>query len=62
MVSGSWGRENFELRRPDKNRGRVAVESWVSFESAKKLFEMSGQNLETLKKSAVSRDFQTGAP
>jgi hypothetical protein len=26
VVSGSWGRENFDLRRSDKNMGRVAVE------------------------------------
>ena len=31
VVSGSWGRENFDLRRPDKNMGRVAVESWINW-------------------------------
>jgi Zn-dependent M28 family amino/carboxypeptidase len=58
VVSGSWGRENFDLRRPDKNMGRVKVESWVNLESARRLFEMGGQDFEALKKAALSRDFK----
>jgi Zn-dependent M28 family amino/carboxypeptidase len=58
VVSGSWGRENFDLRRPDKNMGRVAVESWISLDAAKKLLQMSGQDFEALKKSAASSAFK----
>jgi Zn-dependent M28 family amino/carboxypeptidase len=58
VVSGSWGRENFDLRRPDKNMGRVAVESWISLDAAKKLLQISGQDFEALKKSAVSSAFR----
>jgi Zn-dependent M28 family amino/carboxypeptidase len=58
VVSGSWGRENFDLRRPDKNMGRVAVESWISLDAAKKLLQMSSQDFEALKKSAVSSAFK----
>ena len=39
VVSGSWGRENFDLRRPDKNMGRVAVESWISLDTARRASE-----------------------
>ncbi len=58
VVSGSWGRENFDLRQPDKNMGRVAVESWISLDAAKKLFQMGGEEFAALKKSAVSSAFK----
>jgi Zn-dependent M28 family amino/carboxypeptidase len=58
VVSGSWGRENFDIQTPDKNMGRVAVESWVNLDVARKLFADSGQDLDALKKSAVTRDFK----
>src|SRR2546423_1268244 len=30
VVTGSWGRENFEIRQGGENEGRVKVEGWVS--------------------------------
>ena len=58
VVSGSWGRENFDLRRPDKNMGRVAVESWISLDTARKLLKLGGQDFDILKKAAISKDFK----
>ncbi len=58
VVSGSWGRENFDIQRPDKNMNRVAVESWITTERAKELFTASGQDFDALKKAAVSKDFK----
>jgi Zn-dependent M28 family amino/carboxypeptidase len=58
VVSGSWGRENFDIRTPDKNMKRPVVESWISLEMAQKLFAAAGQDYQQLKKSAVSRDFK----
>ncbi|HEX2520980.1 MAG TPA: M28 family metallopeptidase, partial [Terriglobia bacterium] len=58
VVSGSWGRENFDLRRPDKNMGRVAVESWINVETARKLLKLAGQDLDDLKTRAISKDFK----
>ena len=58
VVSGSWGRENFDLRRPDKNLGRVAVESWISLDTAKKLLKLGGQDFDTLKQAAIKKDFK----
>ena len=58
VVSGSWGRENFDIQKPDKNMNRVSVESWVSLESARKLLSLAGQDLDSLKKSALSKDFR----
>ena len=58
VVSESWGRENFDLRRPDKNMSRVAVESWISLDTARQLLKLGGQDFDVLKKTATSRDFK----
>jgi Zn-dependent M28 family amino/carboxypeptidase len=58
VVSGSWSRENFDIQRPDKNMGRVAVESWITNERAKELFTAGGQDFDALKKAAVTKDFK----
>ncbi len=58
VVQGSWGRENFEIQSPDKNAGRVGIESWIGFEKAAALFAAAGQDLGVLKKAALSRDFK----
>lgn len=58
VVSGSWGRENFDIQKPDKNMSRVAVESWITTDCAKNLFSASGQDFDALKKAALSKDFK----
>ena len=58
VVSGSWSRENFDIQKPDKNMGRVAVESWITNDRAKELFAASGQDFDALKKAAVTKDFK----
>jgi Zn-dependent M28 family amino/carboxypeptidase len=58
VVSGSWSRENFDIQKPDKNMGRVAVESWVTLDRAKELFTAGGQDFDALKKAAVTKDFK----
>ena len=58
VVASSWGRENFDLQAPDKNAGRVAVESWIGYGQAKELFAAAAQDLDALKKSALGRDFR----
>ena len=58
VVSGSWSRENFDIQKPDKNMGRVAVESWITTDRAKELFTAGGQDFDALKKAAVSKDFK----
>ncbi len=58
VVVGSWGRENFDLRRPDGNASRVAVEAWITLETAQKLCAAAGQDFAALKKAALSRDFR----
>jgi len=58
VVTGSWGRENFDLARPDRNLGRVPVESWVSLEKARELMSASGLDFDALKQAAATRDFK----
>src|SRR5438105_7779711 len=55
VVSSSWGSENFDIKKADQNKGRVAVESWISWETARKLFQMAGQDFDALKKAACSK-------
>lgn len=58
VVSGSWGRENFDIVSPDKNAGRVGVESWITLGRAKELFAAAGQDFDALKKQAVTKEFK----
>jgi Zn-dependent M28 family amino/carboxypeptidase len=58
VVGGSWGREDFDLRTADGNRGRVPVEGWMTSEFSQKLFAAAGQDFATLKKAAVGRNFR----
>lgn len=56
-VVRAWSREHFEISRDDGNRGHVAVEGWLSSESARSLLTACGRDLDALKRSALSRDF-----
>jgi Zn-dependent M28 family amino/carboxypeptidase len=58
VVSGSWGRENFDIVSPDKNAGRVGVESWITLDKAKELFAASGQDFDALHKAATTKEFK----
>jgi Zn-dependent M28 family amino/carboxypeptidase len=58
VVSGSWGRENFDIVSPDKNAGRVGVESWITLDRAKELFAASGQDFDALKRAATTKEFK----
>jgi Zn-dependent M28 family amino/carboxypeptidase len=58
VVRNSWTGEQFELAAADGNRGNVAVQGWISLEKARELFTAARQDLDGLKKAALSRDFQ----
>jgi Zn-dependent M28 family amino/carboxypeptidase len=57
IVGNNTG-ERFDLVSPDKGMSRAAVEGWITYEKAKALFEMTGRDLETLKKTALDRGFR----
>lgn len=58
VVSGSWGRENMEIRTPDRNMDRVPVEAWIHLDRAKELFKAAGRDFDDLKRAAVRKDFR----
>lgn len=58
VVEGSNSRENFDLLTPDRNRGRVPIEGWITLEKAQKLCALGGQKFELLKEAALRRDFR----
>src|ERR1044072_4644604 len=58
VVSGSWGRENFDIVSADKNAGRVGGESWITLAKAKELFAAAGQDFDALHKAATTKEFK----
>lgn len=58
VVTGSWGRENFDIVTPDRNMSRVPVESWISLDKAKEVLKAAGQDFDQLKQAAVRKDFR----
>jgi Zn-dependent M28 family amino/carboxypeptidase len=56
-VVRGWSHENFDIATPGQTVDRVAVEGWLSLETAKRLFAASGKDFATLKASAARRDF-----
>lgn len=57
VVSGSWGRENFDLPSEDRNASRVAIEGWLSKDAAKRLFKACQLDFDRLKARAAKPDF-----
>lgn len=56
VIQTSWSGEEFELR--GGTGPKCDLNAWVTDEAAKKLVSLSGLNLDELRKSAQSRDFQ----
>ena len=50
--------EQFDLETADGNRGRAAVEGWITLDQAKGLFQMAGQDFDALKAKAATREFR----
>jgi Zn-dependent M28 family amino/carboxypeptidase len=57
VVVGSNTHENFDIQTPDRNAKRVAVQSWITYAAADKIFSAAGQNLAALKEKALSKNF-----
>jgi len=57
VVQGKTG-EQFDLVTPDRNKGRAAIEGWLSLEQGKALLAMGGQDFDALKKQAATRAFR----
>jgi len=57
VVQGNL-REKFDLVNPDKNMSRANVEGWITLDAAKKILALGGQDFDTLKKQARTREFK----
>lgn len=61
VVRGSWGRENFDIARPQvpgRAADRVAIEGWITEGKARELIRAGGRDFDELKKAAARRDFR----
>jgi Zn-dependent M28 family amino/carboxypeptidase len=58
VVSGSWGREGFDLAGPGAADAHVPVEGWIQRAVAERLFAESGLDFEAAKAAALGRDFR----
>ena len=50
--------EQFDSEAPDGNRGRAAVEGWITLEQARALFALAGQDWSALHAKAATRAFR----
>lgn len=58
VVSGSWGRENFDIERSAGSAEGLAVEGWLREDVARELLASAGLDLAQAKSAALSRDFR----
>ena len=58
VVSGSWGRENFDIAQPEATNTRTLIESWISQPRAEELFKATGKDFAQLKAAAQRKDFK----
>jgi Zn-dependent M28 family amino/carboxypeptidase len=57
VVQGMGG-EKFDLATPDSNRTRAPMEGWLHLDQAKALFAAAGQDFDSLKARAATREFR----
>jgi len=57
VLTGSRGRENFEIAALDGNITHVGMEGWLTLDAARKLFTAAGKDYDVLKAAAVRKDF-----
>jgi hypothetical protein len=58
VVKTSWGKENYEIDSPNRNMDTVAACSWITLGVARKLLADCGQDLDALKKRAITKQFR----
>jgi Zn-dependent M28 family amino/carboxypeptidase len=58
VIKTSWGKENYEIDSPNRNMDTVAARSWITLDVARKLLADCGQDLDALKKQAITKQFR----
>ncbi len=57
VVTGSWSGEQFSLVAEDRNMSRVAVEGWITEDTARAMFTRAGHDFEAMKAAALTPEF-----
>lgn len=57
-VRNSWTGPQFSLEAENGNMDQIAIEGWITEQSARALFEHTGVDFDTAAAAAVSRDFE----
>jgi len=58
VIAAGSGRETFDVGSEAASQQRVAVEGWITLDTARRLFAAAGQDYATLKAVAARRDFR----
>jgi Zn-dependent M28 family amino/carboxypeptidase len=58
VLGAGWGRETFDIKSPDENMSRVAVQAWITEPKAREVLGTGGHSLDELKRQALSKDFR----
>jgi len=58
VVKNGWTGPNFSLISEDGNASRCAVESWITLQTARTIFETAGEDYDDLKNNAEKRGFK----
>jgi Zn-dependent M28 family amino/carboxypeptidase len=58
VVRNGWTGPNFSLVSEDGNASKCAVESWITLETARTIFDAAGQDYDDLKESAAKPGFK----
>ena len=58
VVSGSWTGEQYDLVRPDKGASRAALEGWITYDQAEKMFASADLDLGKMKTDAAIKGFK----
>ncbi len=57
-VVNSWSGPQLDTVTPDGNRGRVAIEGWITRDATQRLLAAAGQDLDVLKRRAAQPGFR----
>jgi Zn-dependent M28 family amino/carboxypeptidase len=58
VIKTSWAKENYEIDAPNKNMNAVQVRSWITRDVAVKLFDDCGQDFDSMKTFAATKEFR----
>lgn len=58
VLSAGWGQESFDIKSPDNNMSRVAVQAWMPEPAIRGFLQQMGHDFDDLKQQALQQDFR----